>query len=460
MKEDSMDPISPNPIGLAINRVLFRLTSFLNNDQARDRVRKTLSAQMVSTVLVTVGQFLQAPLLLRFWTTETYTLWLLLFTVPTLLWTFETGIGQILSDDFSRAWAENDRKKLGHLEGLGITIYLLLTATSAALLFGIAMVLEKGGSSIVTSLEGQLFAVVGCLCLFLVGGFTICYVRGNLRALHKNYLGTYLLTAVRATELISPALALLVGGRILTALMILAGSTLLTAVVGLVFLKNLRREYGFPPPQLSTRGIQKILRRSVFLQSNQFATLFFQQATFSVARTIFSPTAALSLSLGRTAARAVLTPALMLTTSVAPELCAKFTSQNRDEIRSVFQKVSKVLNVYVFVAVFVLCLGLPFAAPLWSAHALRVSWLDAFCIGIIAALQVSNLGDTTVLNADNKYIQWASISTGVMLLSTGLLIWAFKSLGQSSMWPLLVVPQVLVNLATRLVLLRNLPKSE
>src|ERR1700736_2877435 len=147
------------------------------------RVLHNFAANAFGQAMNGVYQFISLPLFLHYWNKEGYGEWLVLFSIPSLLWSLEGGLAGVASNRMTVAASAGDWESANSLFQNVLLIQSILSGLLLAGAIGIASSLKLGSYfHFSQTSDSETSIIVVLLIAYMLTGFCLSLFRAAYRA--------------------------------------------------------------------------------------------------------------------------------------------------------------------------------------------------------------------------------------------------------------------------------------
>lgn len=303
------------------------------------RFFRGILAQGYSQVITIVLQLISVPLLLHFWGTEQYGVWLTLSALPTYLALADLGFAQVAANEMTISVAANDRATaevtfqsvLALIVGIGVVIFILAVLAAAFVPF--SSFFNLGSSSSTT-----IFLVISLLSLSTVMSLFLGVVSAALRSEGQFATMIALLATARLVEQGAVLITASAGGSMVLASlgMVLCRGAITVAGVVLMMRVAPWAKLGFR--KMEARAVRRLFLPSITFMAYTAGNLVNIQGVVLIVAAFFGPVAVATVSAMRTLVRLGPTVSNMISYALQPEYSALYGAGRMGRFRALIRE--------------------------------------------------------------------------------------------------------------------------
>ena len=421
---------------------MFKLPSF---SLSIKRVMKNFAANALGQLMNGLYQIVSIPLFLHFWSKQGYGEWLVLFSIPSLLWSLEGGLAGVASNRMTVASSAGDWELANSLFqniflAQGVLTFLVLGL--GALLISTVDVQHYLGFQQISPADTSTVLML-LLCYMLVG-FYISLFRAIYRAAEFEDRGIMVNNLFRLSDfLITVGVLVCHGHALFLAEAILTGAVFWTLLV-FSDVRRVCRRIEFGIKRASWHETKGIMRDGIPLLAGQAAMAFYLQGYPLVINRVLGASSVVTFVTVRTVSRAILLLNQVVCLSSAPEVSRSYGRQDWPA----YVRLLKIMLISAFAAGFITLVGLtlfgPWAIALWTGNKVAISHTLLFLFSISIALQgVCGVGGI-VLVCSNMHHLYNYLYLVVTLTALGLASFILPIFGFAAVPGTMVVQDIML----------------
>ncbi|MDH3742673.1 MAG: hypothetical protein OER56_13860, partial [Hyphomicrobiales bacterium] len=363
------------------------------------RVSTSFAAQIWALFLALADRLILVAVLLRFWGTDLYADWAIIFAAANLISMGELGLNVYLGNAWQRAFAHKDEVQFQRLVSVSLTIYLGLTAILMVTAFPAAFAVDLGNRLSLQIVDGN--TAIQILAILIVA-FALRILRGSISQIYRGRghfaAGTIVNSLSTAALIIAVVMAALLGGSpVHVALTYLAVDSIFGLGIMLYDLKRRFPHLRFSPQVPDSAELIDMTGHGKWYAVLQAAPIaWLQVPVLMIAGLGLGGLAVVSFVVLRTLVNFARQIPEMLARSVGVETAGDFHLGDKDRLWRIFKVFGPFLSaltgafaggLFVFAAPFTaLWTGRPEAYNAWI-----VFWLLAPVIMVAPATPLRNL---------------------------------------------------------------------
>ncbi len=352
------------------------------------RVLNNFAANAFGQAMNGVYQVISVPLFLHFWNKAGYGEWLVLFSIPSLLWSLEGGLAGVASNRMTVAASAGNWELVNSLFQNVLLIQGIFSSFVLGGAIAVASTLKLGSYFGFTQTSNSDTSMIVVLLIgYMLTGFCLSLLRAAYRASEIEARGVMANNIWRMVEFCLVAVVLTVHGNPV----FLAQSMLLCVVVLTIFVYvDVRRtcphiEFGLT--RASWSQTKRIFVDGLPLLSGQAALAFFLQGYPLIINRTIGASFVVTFVTIRTVSRMVLLFIQVVGTSSGPEIARSYGRKDWE----VYLRLLKIMLTCSICGGAITLLMLttlgPWIIAKWTAGKVIVTHLPMFLFGVSIALQ-------------------------------------------------------------------------
>jgi O-antigen/teichoic acid export membrane protein len=352
------------------------------------RVMKNFAANALGQLMNGVYQLVSIPLFLHFWSTQGYGEWLVLFSIPSLLWSLEGGLTGVALNRMTVASSAGDWGQVNSLfqniflaQGV-LTLGVLATATVMIWTVDLPQFFHFKQIS-----PADMTTILLLLLCYMLSGFYITLFRSIYRAAEVEDRGIMANNCFRFTDFLITVLVLIFHGHALLLAKAMLGGSLAWVVVLFFDTRRICPRIEFGLARASWTQSKEIIVDGLPLLAGQAAMAFSLQGYPLVINRALGAASVVSFVAVRTVSRAILLVNQVISLSSAPEVSRSYGRQDWDG----YLRLLKIMLASAFVAGMATLVGLtllgPLAISLLTGGRVSLDHATLFIFSISIALQ-------------------------------------------------------------------------
>ena len=394
------------------------------------RVVKNFAANAFGQVMNGVYQIVSIPLFLHFWSKQGYGEWLVLFSIPSLLWSLEGGLAGVALNRMTVASSSGNWELVNSLfqNVLLAQSFLSLLLMAAAVFVVSTFDLQHAFNFQLIS--GRDIAVILLLLLvYMLAGFYVTLFRAIYRSGEMEARGVMANNCLRFSDFIVTVLVLVFHGHALVlAEALLADALFWTALVYFdVRSKCPRVEFGFQ--RASWRQSKEIMVDGIPLLASQAAMALYLQGYPLVINRFLGATSVVTFVTVRTVSRSILLLNQVIALSSAPEVSRSYGRQDWVS----YLRLLKIMSASALVAGLITLVSLgtlgPWAIALWTSGKVLIDHGTLLLFSVSIALQGICAVGNVVLVCSNMHHLYNYLCLLVTFLALGLSCFLLPAFG-------------------------------
>ncbi|MCE0484950.1 MAG: hypothetical protein LV479_12025 [Methylacidiphilales bacterium] len=370
----------------------------------RRRLLKNLTANSLGVCISLIGQIFAVPLFLHLWNKQLYGEWLVLTTVPNLLWSLEGGLGSIAGSRMTLAAAVQNWEEVNAifqttlLGQICISLFLFFASLVAILTFNVKSFLVLTDLS--QSDTSLIFVLMIC---YMLGGLLLTLYRAPYRASELEARGAMLVNFWRITDFLITVAVLIFHGRPIYLAIAQLGGVLTWNLIGYfdVTRKCFRVRFGFT--HISWQRFREMIIHGMPLLASQAATAFYMQGYPLVIAKTLGPATVVTFTTMRMLCRLGLLAVQTMVWSSAPILSRSYGAAD-------WSQYYRLLRLVIATALWSGIFGLlgftligPWLISLWTSGKVHSDHLTFFLFALSTSLQGIWTCFGSMLGASNRH---------------------------------------------------------
>jgi O-antigen/teichoic acid export membrane protein len=352
------------------------------------RVIKNFAANAFGQLMNGFYQFASIPLFLHYWSVEGYGEWLVLFSIPSLLWSLEGGLAGVAVNRMTVASSAGD---WGLVNSLFQNIFLaqgvltLLVVAAASVLVSTVDLQHYFHFKQITGADTA--SILMLLLCYMLSGFYISLFRAIYRAAEKEDRGIMANNCFRFSDFIITVLVLVFHGHALLLAKAMLGGSLAWVILVFFDTRRICPRIEFGVARASWKQFQGIIVDGLPLLAGQAAMAFSLQGYPLVINRALGAASVVTFSSVRTVSRSILLVNQVISLSSAPEVSRSYGRQDWNG----YLRLLKIMFASAFAAGIATLAGLtllgPWAISLLTSGRVIVDHGTLFLFSISIALQ-------------------------------------------------------------------------
>jgi O-antigen/teichoic acid export membrane protein len=368
------------------------------------RFSHNLAAGTLGQIINVCAQVISVPLFLSFWSKSRYGEWLVLTSIPSLLWCFEGGLAGVASSRMTVA-AAGDNWTLANalfqnVFALQSILCVLIMATCLAFVHSTAVAPFFHLTTITNRDASGVLLLMICYMIF---GFFINLLRAAYRASEIEARGLMVVNGWRMIDLTVTILVLIFHGGVFALATGLAGSAGFCLLITWADVYRTCPRIRFGLREVSWHQSRALMIDGAPLLISMAANAFSLQGYPLLVNRFLGAGAVVDLSVIRAVSRIALQGIQLLTGSSAPELSRTYGRKDSEG----YLRLLKIVVAASFWGGLVSCMGMPIFGPwvikLWTSGRVDMDSLTLFLFAITIVLQGAWGVCATVLVASNMH---------------------------------------------------------
>jgi O-antigen/teichoic acid export membrane protein len=376
-------------------------------------------------------QIFSVPLFLHYWSTTEYGEWLILTSVPMLLWTLDNGLAGLAGNRMTMVTGKGDWAEAN----LIFRNILLVQGLLCVFLFGITVaIVDRFNISSIFGFRQMPRAEAGTVLLLMIGylllGFCFGLMRAVYRACKLEDRAVTLVNFWKLTDFLMIVFILPFGGHPVQLAAGLVGSISFWIISSFIDVRRRCPQIKFVLGPLHARELRKIVVDGLPVLSGEAAGAFFIQGYPLVVNRVLGPTAVVILTTIRTASRTVLQVGQMVSFSSGSELARTYGARDWEG----YLRLLKVMLAVTFWTAMIAGIGLTVAGPWvlakWTGGKVLVSHqiLFLFALSVICQSGWGACGSilvSTNMHHSFNYLYLFLTMTGLALVTFSMHVFGF-----------------------------------
>jgi O-antigen/teichoic acid export membrane protein len=372
--------------------------------QSLKRFFHNLAAGGLGQIINLCAQIIAIPLFLHYWNKAAYGEWLVLTSIPSLLWCFEGGLAGVASSRMTVAAAADN----WHLASvLFQNVLLAQTLLCIAILLACAGFVHSTDVShffhFSHTTDREASGVLVLMICYMIIGFFINLLRTAYRASELEARGLMAVNLWRTIDLLVTITVLICHGHTLPLAMGLASSAGVCLLVTAIDVRRTCPRIPFGVNEASWTQSKALMIDGAPLLIGMAANALALQGYPLIVNRVLGAATVVNLTAVRTVSRTILQGIQLLSGSSAPELSR--TYGRKDTMG--YLRLLKIIVAASFLGGVLSCLGLPLFGPWvikeWTSGKVLMDSLTLFLFGITIALQGGWNICATILVASNMH---------------------------------------------------------
>ena len=401
--------------------------------QSLKRYLRYLAAGSVGQVINVCAQVIGIPLFLHFWSKPAYGEWLVLTSIPSLLWSFEGGLAGVASSRMIMATAREDWHQANVVfQNVFLAQSILCSCLLAGCLVFTHWIHVSGFLHLVRTPDAIASKVLTLMICYMIIGLFLSLLRAAYRASELEARGQMIFNCWRVLDLLVTVAVLTTGGHVIR----LALGLVASAGVCLIFaFADMRRHcpaIRFGLKEVSRRDSIRLLIDGTPMLIGMAASAFSLQGYPLVVNRFLGSAAVVNLNVARTVSRITLQGIQLFSSSSSPELSRTFGRQDREG----YLRLLRIIVMISCAAGVLSCIAMPLLGPsiirLWTRGRVSIDALTLFLFGVTIALQGGWAICSTTLAASNRhhvfnYLYFVFTVLGLITAPVFMLHFGFRS---------------------------------
>jgi O-antigen/teichoic acid export membrane protein len=423
---------------------MWKLPSFSHSIR---RVIKNFAANVFGQLANAVYQIVALPLFLHYWNIQAYGEWLVLFSIPNILWSLEGGLSGVAANRMTVASAAGNWKLVNSLfQNVFLTQGIL------------TVVLLLGGWTLVSNVDLRDYfhfkqisapdtsAIIMLLLCYMLTAFYLSLFRAAYRANELEHRGVMANNLWKLTDFCLTALVLLCHGHALTMAKVLLGGVVFWGILLYLDLRRIcpRIQFGFQ--HASWQESKGIFVDGMPLLAGQAAMAFFLQGYPLVINRALGASAVVMFASVRTVSRTALQLNQVICFSSAPEVSRSYGRQDWPT----YVRLLKIMLASAFLAGMATLVGLTLFGPwiihLWSLGKISVGHWPLFLFAVSTALQGIYAVGGIVLVCSNMHHLYNYLYLAVTLVALALASFVLPIFGFNAVPATMVVQDIVLTI--------------
>jgi O-antigen/teichoic acid export membrane protein len=386
------------------------------------RFLRNFAAQSFGQVVNIASQIFSVPLFLYCWNKTSYGEWVVLTTIPSLLWTLDNGLAGLAGSRMTIITGRGGDENWEEANRIFHNVLLVQTLLGLLIFAAVAVIVSMTDVSAAFGFHHMTRHEAGTVLLLMIGymllGFGIGLIRAGYRASLLEHRGVALACVWKLSDFLTTMLVLCLGGQAID----LACGLVVSIAFWVVFMFiDVRRrcprvDFAFGP--ISGSHLRSTVVDGLPILAGEAAFAFFLQGYPLVVNRLLGPAAVVTLTTLRTASRALYQGVMVVGSASSSEFSRTYGNNDKDG----FLRLLKVLLAATLWAGAGICIGLtifgPWVIAKWTNGKVIVGHEILFLFGLSVAFQGAWSASRTVLTAMNLHHRFNYVYLGLTL--TGL----------------------------------------
>ena len=409
------------------------------------RVMKNFAANALGQVMNGVYQLVAIPVFLHYWSKEGYGEWLVLFSIPGLLWSLEGGLAGVAANRMTVASSSGNWELANTLFqniflAQGVITALLLAAAGVAV--GTTNFEHSFGFKLIS--DADIGRIVLVLLAYMLAGFYISLFRAIYRAAEKEDRGIMVNNGFRFTDFLITMLVLVCHGHALVLAEAMLAGVLVWVLLVFWDVHRICPQIEFGVRRASWQKSREIMVDGVPLLASQAAMAFYLQGYPLVINRVLGAAPVVTFVAVRTVSRCILLLNQVISLSSAPEVSRSYGRRDWPA----YVRLLKMMIASAFAAGLATLVGLSLFGP-WAIHLVSlgkvaIDHFTLFLFSISIALQgICGVGGV-VLVCSNMHHLYNYLYLLVTVLALGLASLALPLFGFVAVPGTMVVQDVVL----------------
>jgi O-antigen/teichoic acid export membrane protein len=368
------------------------------------RFLRNFAANVFGQVMNGVYQILSVPLFLFYWNKQGYGEWLVLFSIPSLLWALEGGLAGVAANRMTVAASAGNWDLANSIFQNVLVIQAIASGFLMAAAIAIASTLHLAFFLGFTELSNSDTSTIIVLLIgYMLAGFYLSLFRAAYRASELEARGVMATNLWRMVEFCVVAIVLVSRGNAVFVAKCMLLCVLITALLVYIDVRRTCRRVEFGLRRLSWSQTRSIFIDGLPLLSGQAAIAFFLQGYPLVINRALGASYVVTFVTVRTVSRLILLFIQVVSFSSAPEL-------SRSYGRKDWLIYLRLLKIMLATAIFggIITLSLltvlgPWIIAKWTGGKVLVDHFPMLLFGLSIALQGVWLVGSVVLLCSNMH---------------------------------------------------------
>jgi O-antigen/teichoic acid export membrane protein len=372
--------------------------------QSFQRFLHNFAAHGFGQVVNITSQIFSIPLFLHYWSKSEYGEWLVLTSIPSLLWTLDNGLAGLAGSRMTVITGRGDWEQANQIFR---NVMLVQTLLSLFVFSVTALIVTTSNISADFGFSRMSRGEAGTVLLLMIGymllGFCVGLLRAAYRASMLEARGVALTNVWRLSDFLAIVIVLPLGGHPVN----LACGLIVSISFWVVFMFiDVRRrcpkvEFAFGP--VSGVHLRATLVDGLPILAGEAAGAFFLQGYPLVVNRLLGPAAVVTLTTIRTASRTLFQVVQMVSMASSSELSRTYGNKDWEG----YLRLLKVLVAVTIGAAVGACLGLtlfgPWVIAKWTSGKVEVSHVIMFLFALSVAFQSGWSACGSVLVSTNMH---------------------------------------------------------
>jgi O-antigen/teichoic acid export membrane protein len=397
------------------------------------RVARNFAAHVLGQAMNGVYQVVSIPLYLHFWSKQMYGEWLVLFSLPSLLWSLEGGLAGVAVNRMTVAAAAGNRELVNAIFQNVLFMQGLLSVALLGAAVAVVSVTDLHGDLGFRQISGgDTSVIVVVLLVFMLAGFQMSLLRAAYRAAAIEARGIMANNLWRLSDFCVAMGVLILHGRPLDVAEAMAGVAVGWAILMYFDVRRICPQIEFGVARASWKLTRGILADGLPLLAGQAAAAFFLQGYPLVINRVLGASTVVTFATVRTVSRVVLLLIQVVSYSSAPEVSRSYGRKDWPT----YLRLLKVMLAFALWGGVATLAVLPLAGPwlisVWTSGKVAVGHLPMLFFAVSIALQGLWGVGSIVLVCSNMHHLFNYIYLGITLAALGaadfaLRLWGFPA---------------------------------
>jgi O-antigen/teichoic acid export membrane protein len=352
------------------------------------RVMKNFAANAFGQLMNGVYQFVSIPLFLHYWSVQGYGEWLVLFSIPSLLWSLEGGLAGVA---LNRMTVASSAGNWDLVNALFQNVFLAQGVLTLGVLAGAGVLISTVDLQHYFHFKqisaADTTTVLLLLLCYMLSGFYITLFRSIYRAAELEDRGIMANNCFRFTDFLITVLVLVFHGHPLLLAKAMLGGSLAWVAVLFVDTRRICPRIEFGLARASWKQSKEIIIDGLPLLAGQAAMAFSLQGYPLVINRALGAASVVPFVTIRTISRSILLVNQVISLSSAPEVSRSYGRQDW----AGYLRLLKIMLGSAMAAGLATLVGLsllgPWVISLWTSGRVSVDHLTLFLFSISIALQ-------------------------------------------------------------------------
>ena len=364
---------------------MLRLPSF---SLSIKRVLRNFAANALGQLLNGFYQLVSIPLFLHFWSKQGYGEWLVLSSIPSILWSLEGGLSGVAANRMTVASSAGNWELANSIFQNVFFTQGILSLAVIALASGCVSTIDLQHYFHFTQTSSwDTSAIMMLLLCYMLTGFYISLFRAAYRAAELEHRGVMANNFWRLSDFCLTVAVLSCHGRALLLAEAVLGNALLWTLLLYLDLRRVCRRIEFGIRRASWSQTKSIMVDGLPLLAGQTAMALLLQGYPLVINRVLGASSVVTFVSVRTISRTILLLNQVICLSSAPEVSRSYGRQDWPT----YLRLLKIMLASAFLAGLVTLVGLTLLGPLiialWTAGKVTISHPAIFLFSVSIALQ-------------------------------------------------------------------------